>query len=165
METKEEINDKVKEDLGKKNIIISGEDFERPWGGFFIISEESLKNFLSNYFTGVDLPSGFSNLNISPKVLVVAPEKELSWQVHGRRSELWRVIKGPVGVFAGPTDIQPKEMAVYDDEDFVELKLGTRHRLVGMKNWGIVAEIWIHEFPDNPSDENDIRRISDDYGR
>jgi len=45
------------------------------------------------------------------------------------------------------------------------MKLGTRHRLVGLDDWGIVAEIWIHSDPDKPSNEYDIRRISDDFGR
>ena len=29
----------------------------------------------------------------------------------------------------------------------------------------MVSEIWQHTDPNNPSDENDIVRISDDYGR
>ena len=40
-----------------------------------------------------------------------------------------------------------------------------RHRLVGLNKIGVVAEIWIHTDLNNPSDENDIVRISDDYKR
>ena len=165
MLTKEVIYNEIKNDLAGKNLKISGEDFERPWGGFFKIADESLNDFLSVYFSGVKLPFDITKLNVSPKILVVEPGKKLSWQSHERRAELWRVVKGPVGIYTSPTDIQPDKMEVYKDDDLIEMKLGTRHRLVGMDDWGIVAEIWIHEFPDNPSDEDDIRRISDDFGR
>ena len=165
MRTKEQIHNSVVEDLKSKNLNISGEDFERPWGGFFKISDDSLMDFLSTYFSGVELPFDITKLNVSPKILVVEPGKKLSWQSHERRSELWRVVKGPVGIFTSPTDEQPEEMGVYNDNDIIEMELGTRHRLVGMDDWGIVAEIWVHKFPDNPSDEDDIRRIEDDFGR
>ncbi|MCY7361146.1 MAG: phosphoheptose isomerase [Ignavibacteria bacterium] len=167
--SKDQISSQIRKEIESKSIKISGEDFERPWGGFFKIDNESLSKFLSVYFNGVELSQNISqdisNLNVSPKILVVAPGKKLSWQSHERRSELWRVVTGPVGIFTSPTDIQPDEMSVYKSDDVVEMKLGTRHRLVGMDDWGIVAEIWIHTFPENPSDEDDIRRISDDFGR
>ncbi|HMS64770.1 MAG TPA: phosphoheptose isomerase [Ignavibacteria bacterium] len=165
MTTKEQISSQIRNELENKDIKISGEDFKRPWGGFFEIDKESLEKFLSIYFEGVKLPFEKTNLNLSPKILIVEPCKKLSWQVHERRSELWRVVKGPVGIFTSPTDKQPDEMDVYNIHDIIEMELGTRHRLVGMDDWGIVAEIWIHSFPDNPSDENDIRRIEDDFGR
>ncbi len=165
MKIKEDIRREIKNILEHKGLIISGEDFERPWGGFFKISGDSLEKFLSVYFSDVSLPFDISKLNVSPKILVVAPGKKLSWQVHERRAELWRVVKGPVGVYTSDTDIQPEKMDIYNENDLINLKLGTRHRLVGMEDWGIIAEIWVHQFPDNPSDENDIRRISDDFGR
>jgi mannose-6-phosphate isomerase-like protein (cupin superfamily) len=165
MGTKEEIHNSVVNDLKSKNLMIAGEDFDRPWGGFFKIADESLNVFLSAYFSGVNLPFDITKLNVSPKILVVEPGKKLSWQSHERRAELWRVVKGPVGIYTSPTDIQPDKMRVYNDNDIIEMELGTRHRLVGMDDWGIVAEIWIHKFPDNPSDEDDIRRIEDDFGR
>jgi len=40
-----------------------------------------------------------------------------------------------------------------------------RHRLIGLDNIGVVAEIWQHIDIDNPSDENDIVRLKDDYNR
>lgn len=165
MNTKEQIRIKTKNDLLSKGLKISGEDFERPWGGFFIISDESMTEFMSNYFSGVMLPFDITKLNVSPKILVVSPGKKLSWQAHERRAELWRVVKGPVGIYTSLTDIQPDDMKVYNDGEIIEMELGTRHRLAGMDDWGIIAEIWIHKFPDNPSDEDDIRRIDDDFGR
>ncbi len=162
---KSKVAAEIKTDLESKNIGISAVDFERPWGGFFKIDNSSLNKFLETYFNGVELPFDISRLNVSPKILAVEPHKKLSWQSHERRSELWRVVKGPVGIYTSPTDVQPDEMDVYNDNDIVEMQLGTRHRLVGLDGWGIVAEIWVHTFPDNPSDEDDIRRISDDFGR
>lgn len=165
MQTKEQIHIEIKNDLTIKNLKISGEDFERPWGGFFKIADESLNDFLSIYYKGVGLPFDITKLNVSPKILVVAPGKRLSWQSHERRSELWRVVKGPVGIYTSRSDEQPDEMEVLNNNDLKNVELGIRHRLVGMDDWGVVAEIWIHKFPDDPSDEDDIRRISDDFGR
>ena len=49
--------------------------------------------------------------------------------------------------------------------DIIRLKQGERHRLMGLDNWGIVAEIWQHIDVDNPSNEDDIVRVQDDFGR
>jgi len=165
MKTKEQIHTEILNKLISADIKIDGEDFNRPWGGFFKISNESLSKFLSGYFSGVELPFDITKLNVSPKILVVEPGKKLSWQVHQRRSELWKVVSGSVGVYLSPTDIQPDKMNIYKNNETVEMKLGTRHRLVGLDDWGVVAEIWIHSDPDNPSDEDDIIRIDDDFGR
>jgi mannose-6-phosphate isomerase len=42
---------------------------------------------------------------------------------------------------------------------------GERHRLLGLNEWGIIAEIWQHTDATDPSDEDDIVRLQDDYGR
>jgi len=34
----------------------------------------------------------------------------------------------------------------------------------GIDGWGVVAEIWQHT-ASNPSDEEDIERLQDDFGR
>ena len=49
--------------------------------------------------------------------------------------------------------------------NFIQLDKGERHRLIGLDSWGIVAEIWQHTDPENPSDEDDIVRLQDDFGR
>jgi mannose-6-phosphate isomerase len=49
--------------------------------------------------------------------------------------------------------------------DKIKLKQGERHRLMGLDGWGIVAEIWQHTDAANPSDEDDIVRLQDDFGR
>jgi hypothetical protein len=49
--------------------------------------------------------------------------------------------------------------------EVVFLKQGERHRLIGTKGWGVVAEIWMHTDANQPSDEDDIVRLQDDYSR
>ena len=49
--------------------------------------------------------------------------------------------------------------------DKIKLKQGERHRLIGLEDWGIVAEIWQHTDAARPSNEDDIVRLQDDFGR
>ena len=49
--------------------------------------------------------------------------------------------------------------------DKITINQGERHRIIGMSDYAVVAEIWIHTDTDNPSDESDIIRIQDDYDR
>ena len=52
-----------------------------------------------------------------------------------------------------------------DEGDQVKLEKGERHRLIGLDDYAVLAEIWQHTDSNNPSDENDIVRLDDDYGR
>ena len=38
-------------------------------------------------------------------------------------------------------------------------------RLIGLEEWGMVAEIWQHTDDAHPSAEDDIVRVQDDFGR
>jgi hypothetical protein len=49
--------------------------------------------------------------------------------------------------------------------EIIRLKQGQRHRLVGLNGWGMIAEIWQHTDASQPSDEDDIVRVQDDFGR
>jgi mannose-6-phosphate isomerase len=49
--------------------------------------------------------------------------------------------------------------------DQIKLRQGERHRLIGLDDYAIVAEIWQHSLKDQPSDEADIVRVQDDFGR
>lgn len=162
---KEEVASKFQEDLARMGYNVVEVDFERPWGGFFKIADDQAGRFISEYFDGVDLPKSVEGATLSPKFLIVESGKKLSWQVHERRAEFWRVVDGPVGAFLSQTDEQPDEPMVFQNGETIDMPVGTRHRLAGLGNRGIVAEIWIHTDPNNPSDESDIRRISDDFGR
>ncbi|MEM6380230.1 MAG: phosphoheptose isomerase, partial [Bacteroidota bacterium] len=79
-------------------------------------------------------------------------------------AERWRVLEGPVGVAISETDEQP-DPGVYQSDDVIVLAQGTRHRLIGLEGWGVVAEIWQHTDPNEPSDESDIVRVQDDFQR
>ena len=54
---------------------------------------------------------------------------------------------------------------IFSKGSLITLKQGERHRLIGLNDFGVIAEIWQHTDVNNPSDENDIVRIQDDYGR
>ena len=139
-------------------------DHARPWGGFFVLQEEQAAQFAAQFFPEIALDSIQITQKLSPKFLVVAPNKRLSWQYHFRRAELWSVTSGPVGVAISATDEQTVP-DTYQVDDIITLPIGTRHRLVGLDQWGIVAEIWQHTDVANPSDESDIVRLQDDFGR
>jgi mannose-6-phosphate isomerase len=94
----------------------------------------------------------------------VAPNKRLSWQYHFRRSEIWKILSGEVGVKTSATDKEGGFQQL-GPENFIKMEKGERHRLIGLDCWGIVAEIWQHTDPENPSDEEGIVRLQDDFGR
>ena len=162
--TRDEVFDEVCSYLTDHGFKIADFDQERPWGGFFVINEQQATDFIRVFFPHLspDDFKGFSKL--SPKILLVAPNQRLSWQYHHRRSEIWKVIGGSAAVAVSDTD-QESSPAVYQAGTIIELERGERHRLIGTDKWGVIAEIWKHTDPDNPSDEDDIVRVQDDYGR
>ena len=101
---------------------------------------------------------------LSPKILIVNPNSRLSWQFHNRRKEIWRVYKNSVGVIRS-LDNNQNEMEILKEGDIIKFQTEERHRLVGLSDFGVVAEIWIHTDSNNPSDEQDIVRLQDDYFR
>ena len=56
-------------------------------------------------------------------------------------------------------------MEVYNEGDQIILQKGERHRLIGLDDYSVVAEIWQHTDVNHPSDEDDIIRVQDDFGR
>jgi hypothetical protein len=74
------------------------------------------------------------------------------------------VVEGEVGVITSDDDNE-NPMARYLPGSVITLKKGERHRLVGLDTCGIIAEIWQHTDSNHPSDEDDIVRLQDDYGR
>ncbi|GAA4029635.1 hypothetical protein GCM10022409_12340 [Hymenobacter glaciei] len=154
----------VAETLKQQGFTIAKEDPTRPWGGFFVIDEDQAQQFADTYFNGLSVDNLRISGKLSPKVLLVAPQQRLSWQYHHRRAEIWQVVQGPVGVATSDTDEQG-EVKSYQVGERIVLKQGERHRLVGLKDWGVLAEIWQHTDSNSPSDEDDIVRVQDDFGR
>lgn len=156
--------EKFEKDLLQKKFTVICKDTNRPWGGYFVIDEKQSEKFIKEYFTGVNQKDLLTGNKLSPKILVVEPGKRLSWQYHFRRAEFWKVVDGEVGVVTSETD-RENEMKRYSPGSVITLKRGERHRLLGLDTWGVVAEIWLHTDINNPSDEEDIVRLQDDYGR
>ena len=161
---KSELFAQIAEKLQGQGFTIDHIDQTRPWGGFFVIAEEQAQQFADTYFDGLDVQNLKISGKLSPKILIVAPEKRLSWQYHHRRAEIWRVTQGEVGVITSATD-QQNELKELKEGDVIRLSQGERHRLIGLKTYGVVAEIWQHTDANNPSDESDIVRVEDDFGR
>jgi mannose-6-phosphate isomerase len=162
---KEDAFASVEKYLKEKMFTVVDRDFSRPWGGFFVMAESDAERF-ARYFFSDDADAMLKGGNkLSPKILVVAPSKRLSWQYHHRRSEIWKLIAGVAGVAISDTDQENPHREIKMGE-IVRLRKGERHRLVGLPaGWGAVAEIWQHTDAANPSDESDIVRVQDDFSR
>ena len=158
------IFEKVRQEILNLGLIIESFDFNRPWGGFFVIDEKQAQEFANVYFEGFNVDMLRVAGKLSPKILLVKPGARLSWQYHHRRAETWKVITGPVGIVKSSDDTEGK-ITNYQNGEILVLQQGERHRLIGLDNWGVVAEFWQHTDPLTPSDEEDIVRVNDDYHR
>lgn len=161
---KKAVFEQIAQELKKNNFKVVTQDESRPWGGFFVIDESQAATFAATFFPNLKMDEIQITNKLSPKILVVAPNKRLSWQYHFRRSEIWKIIGGIVGVKTSLTD---EEGAIQELSSgaFIQMDKGERHRLIGLDSWGVVAEIWQHTDPKNPSNEEDIVRLQDDFGR
>jgi mannose-6-phosphate isomerase-like protein (cupin superfamily) len=140
------------------------ENFSRPWGGYVRIDESQTAEFIARYFPEEAAALLEVQSTLSPKLLFVEPGKRLSWQYHHRRAEIWTVVDGPVGIARSLTDAETPVESCAAGERIV-FAAGERHRLVGLNKRGVVAELWRHLDPQHPSDEEDIVRLQDDFGR
>jgi len=161
---KQEIFDSVAQRLQIEGFNVVNRDESRPWGGFFVIDEGQAQQFANTYFDGLDVETLKIGGKLSPKILIVAPHSRLSWQYHHRRAEIWQVVSGIVGIKISATD-EEGPLKEYRPTEQVKLQQGERHRLIGLDDWGVVAEIWQHTDAAHPSDESDIVRVQDDFGR
>lgn len=162
--SKAEVFKIVEQYLSELGFVIASRDMDRPWGGFFVLDESQIQKFSTEFFAEVELSESQLRQKLSPKFLLVAPGARLSWQYHFRRAELWKLIAGQSAIARSLTDEQGIVEEMLSGQ-VVSLDKGERHRLIGIDNWGVVAEIWMHSDPENPSDENDIVRLQDDYSR
>jgi len=159
----ENIFSRIEEQIQSNGFTVTDKDHQRPWGGFFVIDETQASKFAQIYFESMSADELNISGKLSPKILVVQENKRLSWQYHHRRAEIWKVLEGPVGVVTSDTN-KEGPLQKYSNNDVIRLHQGERHRLVGLNNWAVLAEIWQHTDPDNPSDEDDIVRVQDDFG-
>ncbi len=91
----------------------------------------------------------------SIKIITVEPGGILSLQYHRHRGEFWVILDEGLEVTVGDKVWQPEK----NEEIFVPRKTPHRLRCIGRENARIM-EIWLGH-----SDESDIVRLQDDYGR
>lgn len=161
---KPEVSVEVEKYLLENGFKIAAKDLNRPWGGFFVLDESQAPKFQQLYFPNVELSTMRISGKLSPKILLVQANKRLSWQYHHRRAEIWKLVAGTAGVVTSDSD-QEGPLQKLKIGEIIRLKQGQRHRLVGLDGWGMIAEIWQHTDAAQPSDEDDIVRVKDDFGR
>lgn len=89
------------------------------------------------------------------KIITVNPGQVLSLQYHNRRSEFWIVLDKGLEITVADRVWEPKE----NEEIYIPRKAPHRLRCLSQKQ-ARVMEIWIGN-----SDEADIVRLKDEYGR
>lgn len=94
------------------------------------------------------------NEDSTVKVLMVKAGQQFSLQTHEHRDEFWRIIEGRGIVTVGAEQLD----ANAGDEFWVPR--GSAHRAYAGEADLIILEISFGHF-----DENDIKRLKDDYGR
>ena len=154
----------LKKEIESLGFLVIAQDFDRPWGGFLVIEEAQAQAFSNYFFKGLDVNTLKIGGKLSPKILMVQAKARLSWQYHNRRAEIWQVYQGSAGIIRSNTD-QENPMEIYSEGSQIVLAQGERHRLIGLDDFCVVAEIWQHTDANHPSDEDDIVRVQDDFGR
>ena len=69
MEKKQQIFEEAGKLLENNNLTIETCDDNRPWGGFFVIHENSAEAFIDTFFADLDKSSVIKG-KISPKILL-----------------------------------------------------------------------------------------------
>lgn len=158
---------RIKDDLILKNgLVMDDVDEHKPWGAYYRFTSECAENFVADYFPGRTVEELGRGGSISPKFLVFQPGKKLSLQYHNRRAEVWHVIYGDL-VAAVSDSNEEGDWKTYPSGSELSYGALTRHRAGAVEGggWVIVAEIWQHTDPAKPTDEADIVRLADDFGR
>lgn len=132
-------------------------------GCFFVIHEDQSQSFTDLYFESLDRESLRIHGNRSSKILIVKSKTRPSWQYHKRCAEIWQVFQWTVGLVRSNNDVEGDIFHYFEGEQ-IKFTKGELHRLTGLSDYRIVAEIWQHT-RDIPSDESDIVRVQDDFDR
>jgi mannose-6-phosphate isomerase len=113
----------------------AGTGEQRPWGAFVVLD---------------DGPAA------KVKRITVDPGKRLSYQLHHRRAEHWFVVAGTAHVTLDDIvhEVPPGQA--------IDIPLGTAHRV---QNLGSEPLVFIEVQQGDYFGEDDIVRLSDDYGR
>mgnify|MGYP003136912071 FL=1 len=123
--------------IGEKGILVVMSNYieHRPWGSF--------ENLLDEDYCKV-------------KRIIVKPGQRLSYQYHNKRSEVWVIVKGRAMITLD------EGTNLYGSEDVINIPVGMKHRV---ENDGKEDLIFIETQTGTYFGEDDIIRLSDDYGR
>ncbi len=165
--TKYDVLKRIKTDfVFGKGYVLSDVDEHKPWGAYYRLVDDCAEQFIKEYFPDRTVEELGQGGSLSPKFLIFEPGKKLSLQYHRRRAEIWRVITGDLAAAISDTDVEGEWNTYVKGK---ELSFGAlaRHRAGAPEGgeWVIVAEIWQHTDSKNPTDESDIVRLVDDFGR
>jgi mannose-6-phosphate isomerase-like protein (cupin superfamily) len=110
---------------------------ERPWGSYTVLEDAE--------------PEGFK-----VKRITVEPGQRLSYQRHAQRAEHWFVVSGTATVTLDDAEHEVPAGGA------VDIAVGTAHRV---ENRGADALVFVEVQQGSYLGEDDIVRLSDDYGR
>lgn len=164
---KYEVLKRIKNELiFTKGYVLADVDEHKPWGAYYRLADDNAEQFIAEYFPGRTAEELGKGGSMSPKFLVFEPGKRLSLQYHNRRAEIWRVIEGTLEAAVSDTD-EEGEWKQYRAGEELSYGALARHRAGAPSGgeWVVVAEIWQHTDANNPTDESDIVRLADDFGR
>lgn len=71
------------------------QDLTKPWGAYYRMDSSDAERFVREFFPDLSMGEaklGREDVELSPKLLLVAPGHRLSWQYHDRRAERWRFL-------------------------------------------------------------------------
>lgn len=166
--TKDVAMKRLKDMIDELGYTIVDVDETKPWGAFYRMHNDNAERFIEEFFPGLSVKEaklGNDGVELSPKFLLVLPGQRLSWQYHHRRAERWRFLSE--GAYFHSSDDTQHERTEVNAGSVVQFARGERHRLCAkdVDTYCVVAEIWQHTEPNEPSDESDIVRVDDDYKR
>lgn len=128
----------------------------RCWGKFYCIDKSYNQRFINLFFQDTVINDVSK---IYCKILCVSQNKKLSLQYHKKRKEIWKILDGQVNAIVDKDEIS------LNTNDVVVIESYINHRLIGQENDSIIAEIWINDNEKDPTSEDDIVRLEDDFGR
>lgn len=131
---------------------------EKPWGVEFRIEPDQGRLFYERCFDGCLVPPGFADRPAGPNLMLIREAHRLSWHYHLRKDAFLRILHGSVGASLSPDD-RERAPDVLLPGDAVRIPPLTRHRLMSLSGWSVIAEIARVDEPE------DTVRLRDDYGR
>jgi mannose-6-phosphate isomerase-like protein (cupin superfamily) len=159
----QEVKDKY---IRLNEYLLADVDEHKPWGAYYRLADKHAEQFVAEYFPGHTVEELGKGGSLSPKFLVFEPGKKLSLQYHNRRAEIWKVIQGTL-IAAVSEANEEGEWKTYAPGDELSYGALARHRAGSPESgeWVLVAEVWQHTDLLNPTNESDIVRLADDFGR